>query len=365
MIRVEMLPAEHGDSILLEYGPGSAVKHRVLFDAGPETAYSGIRERLLQLPASGAKRRRKIDLFVVTHIDADHIEGVVKLLQDDEVALSPADVWFNDFNHLALLDDNGVVPDRLGPEQGEFLGALLQEQKRPWNKAFRGRPIVVPPDGEPLPSWKGPGGLVLTVLSPTGKTLIALRRSWRKVIQEAGFQPGDRERALAQFAERRWAKEPSRRLGDENRRSSLDNSVANGSSIAVLAEYGGRSLLLVGDAFADVLRAGIERLAEERGSPGAPFAVDLFKLSHHGSKKNMTPQLMAAVAATTYGVSSNGKRFRHPDREALEIVVAGHTGPSAPNLAFNYRTKFTDVWAGHDRARSWYGDEAVLRLSTD
>ena len=361
-----MLPAEHGDCLLLEYGKGATPRHRVLFDAGPETAYPGIRERLLRLPTTGSPPRREIDLLVVTHVDGDHIEGVVKLLQDDEVGIAPADVWFNDWNHLAGLDER-KVPKRLGPEQGEFLGALLDVKGLGWNAAFDGDRVMVPPDDdEPLPTWCGPGGLVLTVLSPTLRTLVALRRKWRKALEAAGFEPGGRKEALAQFAERRWAKAPSApRLGDEGRRSTLDSSEANGSSIAVLAEYDGRSLLLSGDAFPDVLRTSIERLAASRDlPPDEPFAVDVFKLAHHGSTKNMTPQLMETVTASAYGVSTNGARFRHPDRETLELVVSGHRGAGEPTLLFNYASRFTEVWRDRPGVTAQYGEDAVVELDT-
>jgi len=316
-----MLPAEHGDCLLVEYGEGATPRHRVLFDAGPETAYPAIRRRLLRLPATGTPRRRKIDLLVVTHVDGDHIEGVVKLLQDEEVGIAPADVWFNDWNHLAGLGER-KVPERLGPEQGEFLGALLDEKGIAWNGAFGGDRVMVPPEeDEPLPRWCGPGGLVLTVLSPTLRTLVVLRRKWKKAIEAAGFRPGGRQDALAQFAERRWARAPSApRLGDEGRRSTLDSSEANGSSIAVLA--------------------------------------------HHGSTRNMTPQLMEAVAASAYAVSSSGARFRHPDREALDLVVGGHRGAGEPTLLFNYASRFTEVWRDRPGVTARYGEDAVVELET-
>lgn len=367
MLRLEMLPAEHGDCLLLEYGPGKSRRHRILFDGGPETAYREIRERLLQLPLSKAKKQRVIDLLVVTHIDADHIEGVIKLLQDDEVALHPKDVWFNDWNHLAGLESGTTIPERLGPEQGEFLGAMLLEQDRKWNAAFKGRTVMVPPDPEqPLLAWSGPGGLKLTVLSPTLDTLLDLKRTWKKAIEAAGFTPGDKEKALEQFAARRWAKDPDRvRLGDETKRKTLDHSQANGSSIAVLAEYRGRRLLLTGDAFADVLRQNIERLAAERDEAGTPFAVDAWKLSHHGSTKNMTPQLMAALTTPVYCVSTNGKRFKHPDREALAILAEHHTGDAQPVVAFNYLSPFTAPWEDSDDVTARYEDDAVVTLATD
>lgn len=360
MLRLEMLPAQHGDALLLEYGPGEEPTHRCLIDAGPENAYRAVRERLSELPTDSGGGR-ELELLVVTHVDGDHIEGVVKVLQDDEVDLQPDDVWFNDWNHLAPLERH-KPPKRLGPEAGEFLGALLDQQERPWNAAFDGLVIMVPEDAEaPLPTWTTPGGLRLTVISPTIDTLLRLRHKWKSAIKAAGFTPGNRQAALEQFRNRRWAKAPT--LGDEQDRKTLDHSEANGSSIALLAEYGGRRLLLAADAYAPELRVGLERWQASQGQDG-PVELDGFKLPHHGSDKNVTPQLFQTVSCSNYLVSTNGKRFHHPDRAALSMVVEEHRGDGPPVLLFNYESPFTKGWRQRDDCEARYGPDAVLELST-
>ncbi|MDQ3897121.1 MAG: hypothetical protein M3326_07740 [Actinomycetota bacterium] len=363
MLRLEMLPAEHGDALLLEYGKGTEVTHRTLVDGGPENAYAGVRRRLLEIPPA-ADGMRHLELLVVSHVDADHIDGVVKMLQDDDLALSVGDVWFNDWNHLATLE-KAKRPDHLGPEAGEFLGALLDMNGRPWNAAFGMAGVMVPeePD-EPLQRWTTPGGLSLTVVSPTVDTLITLRSNWKSAIEAAGFSPGDRTSAVRQFQSRRWAKAPEK-LGDERRRDTLDHAEANASSIALVAEFGGRRLLLGADAFADVLRAGLQRWLHEAGDPAdGRVPLDAFKLPHHGSENNMTPQLMGVLASDDYLISTNGKRFRHPNREAIDLVLAGHVRSKRPVLLFNYRTPYTRPWEHGDGYESRYEAAAVLDLPT-
>lgn len=365
MLRLEMLPADHGDSILLEYGPGKRIRYRILIDGGAETAYGDVRERLGRIPTNRAGRRR-LDLLVISHVDADHIEGVVKLLQDDELAIDVKDIWFNDWNHLEPLVE-GQTPAHLGPEQGEFLGALLLKQGRPWNRAFDGGTIVQTVSGR-LPVRRL-GGMRLTVVSPTVHTLIDLRRTWRRVIVDAGFQPGSPEQALEQFGARRWAKAPRPiTLGDERQRKTLDNSVANGSSIGLIAEYRGMRLLLAADAHADVLREAIERWCDEssgaRTGDDGRVHFDVFKLAHHGSSKNLTPQLLDVISCPTYMVSTSGKRFRHPDVEAINLLIDHHAPASPPDLRFNYRSRQTEVWSTQPSVTTHYGSEANLEWMT-
>ncbi len=84
MFRIEMLPAAHGDCLWIEYGSGREI-HRILIDGGPAHAYPALRERILHLPAD----ERHFDLLVITHIDADHIEGIIRLLLDAEAPRLP------------------------------------------------------------------------------------------------------------------------------------------------------------------------------------------------------------------------------------------------------------------------------------
>ena len=97
-----------------------------------------------------------------------------------------------------------------------------------------------------------------------------------------------------------------------------DRSVANGSSIAVLFEYGGTSLLLTGDAFATDLQQSISRLLAERNL--TRLEVDLFKLAHHGSMSNVTPDLLQLIDPGTILICTDGTRFGHPDGETIDLL---------------------------------------------
>ncbi len=62
--------------------------------------------RLLELP----REERKLELLVITHIDCDHIDGVIRLLREDLAAhgIGFGDIWFNgtdQLNEIASADD--------------------------------------------------------------------------------------------------------------------------------------------------------------------------------------------------------------------------------------------------------------------
>jgi beta-lactamase superfamily II metal-dependent hydrolase len=339
MFRIEMLPARQGDALWIEYGDPAAPS-RVLIDAGTPPTYSVIKNRILRL----APGSRSIELFIVTHIDTDHIGGALKLLADRAAGFEPSEVWFNAWRHLQA----EAPDDRLGPVDGEILSELLDHRGLRWNEAFSGGPAVVTARG-PLPACDLPGGMTLTLLSPGPAQLLDLRRKWVRVVQDAGLdpsQPGRAGEALAALAARKGVRLD--RLGGEQVNVTKlaespfvpDRAEANGSTIAVLAEFDGKSALLAGDGFAEVIAANVRRLVQERRRH--KLAVDAVKLPHHGSRHNLNSELLSLLACRNYLFSTNGAIFGHPDREAVALVIA--EGGADPTLLFNYRTEVTAVW---------------------
>ena len=120
-----------------------------------------------------------------------------------------------------------------------------------------------------------------------------------------------------------------------------DRAVANGSSIVVLAEYEGRSVLLGADAFPEVVEASVNRLVASRMTHN--LRIDAFKVSHHGSRHNTSNDLLAVLDCPRYPYSTNGNIFGHPDPEAVSRVVV--KGSSEPTLCFNYVSERNEMWA--------------------
>ena len=329
MLKVEMLAAQQGDAVWIEYGTRTSV-HRVLMDAGTPASAAAIRDRIARLP----ENQRRFDLLVVTHIDTDHIGGVLKLLAERPPGLTFDDVWFNGWEHIKRAGGS-----RLGPIDGEIMSTFLTKLGWPWNAGFDGGPVTVAREGPP-PQKRLRGGLRLTVLSPFERQLSRLRTSWRSVVRAAGLDPHDPERwaRLLEKIARKGLK--SSLLGARLDVNALarsvfqsDTAVANGSTISLLAEFEGKSCLISGDAFASVLVEGIGRLLHARGQ--SRLSVDAFKVPHHGSRFNVSNDLLKSVVSPEYLFSTSGAIFGHPDDEAIGRVLAT-AAPSTRTLHFNY-----------------------------
>jgi beta-lactamase superfamily II metal-dependent hydrolase len=328
MFRVEFFPAQQGDAIWIEYGVPGAL-HRVLIDAGTPATAPLIRQRIESLDRSD----RRFDLLVITHVDTDHIGGVLKLLSKLPSGVKFDDVWFNAWPQI-----RNARSSKLGPIDGEILTTALEKLKWPWNKHFGGAAVMLPKAGAP-PERTLRGGMKLTVLSPGEPQLARLRAKWKRVIHDAGLDPKDKDRWKNLLAQAARKGVRSSILGEPNvkklARSKFvqDTAEANGSSIALLAEFKGKSVLLAGDAFPTVLLDAVDRLCQARGV--SKLKVDAFKLPHHGSGGNVSNELLAVLPSLRYVFSTSGAVFAHPDDEAVARVIAAATAKKK-TLHFNY-----------------------------
>jgi len=342
-IDIRMLPAEWGDCLWIEYGSDVRRPSRVLIDCGPRGTAAQLLKQIAALPTTD----REVELFILSHIDDDHIGGAIPFMEADRGGLRMNDVWFNGYGHLAKM----LGPDKgmLGAEQGERFSALILKSKLPWNKWQNGNAIVIPDQGA-LPEQTLPGGLKITLLSPTRGGLSTLATSWAKELKAKGIAPGaglDPESFLGGGGAKPTDEEFSDsvdvdKLAEEPFTS--DDAPNNGSSIAVLVEFDGKSLLLAADAHPPVVEASIRRLLDVRG--GKRLAVDALKVAHHGSHGNTSPELLDLLDCPRYLISTNGKKFSHPHRVTIGRIIK-HAGRGC-ELLFNYRVKVNEVWARED-----------------
>lgn len=374
MFRLDMLPAAHGDCLWLEYGDPDRPQ-RVLVDAGPTftSTYQLLVERIRALPSD----HRVFELFVITHVDADHIGGAIRLLRDAvALGIEFKRIWFNGYDQLAA---NPTVAAFLGAAQGEYLSLVIADYE-----AHVGRPVLnvdltspwvgVDPS-EPLPRVVLPGDLEVTVLSPTPNQLITLAMEWKGVIEELGFRS-----TAGPLATIRAQLEASKQLrpliatddavvtlGEEaddeppeipathglhdlgsSRALASDQSPANGSSIALLVEHTDGSVLLAGDAFAPVLAESLSRLNTSRGRER--LRVGALKLPHHGSAANVSAEMLSQLSTKHYLVSTSGAQFGHPHSETIDAILAHHhSARGRAEFWFNYDSETTRPWQSSAR----------------
>lgn len=327
---LEALRARFGDSLLLHYGDKKAPK-LIVIDGGPAGVYpDSLRPRLDQLRKG---QTLPIQLLMVSHIDGDHISGVIALTQDMIAAQGPRPyqvvrLWHNSFDDvlgnglqtlsaalssavqaastgspvpahvMSQLRDDSVLADVADVGHGQTLRDNAKRLGLQVNAPFKGL-VMAPAKGAKVVDVGD--GLTLNVVGPDKARLEELRAKWDETV--AAMQAKQKKEAEALAAD------------------FLDKSAPNLSSIVVLAEAdtgGGqkKTMLLTGDARGDFVRDGLKRAGLMQGGK---LHVDLFKLPHHGSDRNVDEQLFREITADNYVVSADGT-YGNPDLPTLQWI---------------------------------------------
>ena len=324
MFKLHLIQAAFGDSLLLEYGSGDKPQY-VLIDGGPRGTYKNhLRKVLEPLGQNGAE----LGLVMLSHVDTDHVTGLVDFFAElrdqkasEETLLIPAHaLWHNSFGRT--VDPEGTIAPRfaatlsavstanvqtlmshsqaalLGIADGNKLRVLAMQLGISINDGFADV-ITTDTAPDPIPL----GELSLRVVGPTPANLEALRQEWEEWLEEHENVITDEEPLVM---------------------ANADKSIPNLSSICVLATAEDRTLLLTGDARGDHILDGLSTagLLDENGR----LHVDVFKLPHHGSNRNITKTFFKKITADRYAVSADGKHG-NPDYDTLTWVVeAAHEG---------------------------------------
>jgi Metallo-beta-lactamase superfamily len=232
-MRLEVFHAADGDCLLLSSGDG----HHVLVDGGRAGTFAdNTQPRLQELKLAG----EAIDLVLVSHVDADHITGILRLLRDvgdwevfdhqrtaganptfpEPTVPRPPDIkalWHNSWRAqvdelegpIAALALQVTEATALNPElvtsapestqlaltelsglaesiaDGVQLSRLIEERTPlQRNKGFPDHLALL----RDRPHRRRVGRTTLTVIGPTERHLIALRDEWRKWFEEKGVR---------------------------------------------------------------------------------------------------------------------------------------------------------------------------------
>lgn len=329
---LEALQAAHGDSLILHYGPLTNPRF-IVVDGGPKGIFkASLGPRLQEIHAARGGGVLEIRLLMVSHIDDDHITGILdftRMLRDlkDGNAPLPFDVltlWHNSFDDIAGKVNASVSADVSVSDVLRSAKPKTADGAAIVASVAQGRQLRLDADALGLnmnsgfddllqfsPSAKAlnmGAHLAFTVLGPRQAELDALHAKW------------DREvKALL-------AKKKKKKTGGGSELSAadlralaaefIDESIHNLSSVVVLAEFEGKRILLTGDARGDFI---LKSLREAKLVKNGKIAVDIFKVPHHGSVRNAAAELFETVIADHYVFSANG-RDGNPDPPTFDLI---------------------------------------------
>ena len=338
MIKLHVVQAEYGDSLILRSGAGKN-STTILIDGGPyQTFEKHLKPTLQKLPING-----KLDLVVLSHIDNDHIIGLLDLLEEIKTQreegtkelVKISKLWHNSFNDLLQTNEN---PNKFlknsfltmnfrsleeqkkvessiasiimkGFLQATDLTSLANSLKIPLNPEFDKLVLI-----EDVPKSIKFKDITFRILGPTKKNLEKLREEWKNWLDKKKLN-GNLEFELLQI---------------------LDKSIPNLSSIMFLVEGKNRKILFTGDGSGDDIINVFTRntMLDKQGK----FHVDILKVPHHGSDRNVSRNFFKTVTADYYVISANG-RDDNPSIDTLKwIIESGNKSKKSKKIVFTNNT---------------------------
>lgn len=313
---LETLPAGEGDCLLLHYGPASDPLVAVI-DGGPSGVYKRtLRPRLEELRASRADGGvLQLQLVAVSHIDDDHIRGVLDLVrgvarehdEGREPSFEILGLWHNSFEDIV----GGGGPEEV-PAAVAALGTRADVRASGLSEPAR---LVAASIAQGRALRDTANALDLDVNHPSdGPVTAPMNVDWGDGLSFVVVGP-PRER-LDDLHEA-WERDVKRRKLDEAKVAAyLDGSVYNLSSIVMLAQAKRKRMLLTGDARGDDILDGLRAAGLLKR---APLHVDVLKLPHHGSDRNVETDFFRRIVADHYVVSGDGTHG-NPEVATLQMI---------------------------------------------
>jgi beta-lactamase superfamily II metal-dependent hydrolase len=306
-ISCKFFSAGCADAISISFKDITGKSLHIFIDSGTEAAYYLLRPELLAI----ADRGEEIGLWVISHWDNDHIFGIIKVLQDNDIRsrLHIKQVWFN--ANYRVPRNPGATSGWTGLKEGALLRDMLQDEL--------GIPAPIITSENPIIELLG---LKFTILSPS-----------LDVYQEAMAKM----QTHFPLAAKRW--DHGQTIEALARQTTpLDRSLANRSSIAFLLEAKGYRMLMLADASPVDL---VEQLQQLGYSPTNRLQVNLVKVSHHGSKRNISRALLAIIETSQFVFTADAlERHKLPDKEAIAHILCHSQRDFTKHikLFFNHRT---------------------------
>lgn len=329
---LEVLQAKHGDCLILHYGNNNDPK-MIVIDGGPSGVYNKfLKPRLMEIKGTNSPGSAlPISMVMVSHMDDDHANGICMLTDEiisdgNQANFEIEQMWVNTFDDIigniqlpvissiassstaASISSLGIPqlkkadPDTQAVIATTGQGRQLRDNAKTLSitlnspfKKIKGNAVLV--RGDTPESKVDFNGLKMTVVAPDDTRLQNLQKKWDSDLKKAR-KSGDNSIIFASI-------------------TSLDDSPFNVSSIACLVEFKGKTILLTGDGRSDDIQAGLKK--NKKLDSKGKLHVDVLKMPHHGSIRNMEASFLQNITADHYVISADGS-YDNPDAPLLELM---------------------------------------------
>lgn len=347
LIEIKSFNAKNGDSFYL-YFPNE--KFNLLIDGGYNSTYKDeIKLELEKIKSRG----ENLDLLVITHMDSDHINGIIKLIEENGTneesnVIKINEIWFNSyFNSPTKKNKINISSEmikklkiEIRPRYGEdYVGDIgIRELKKLTNLLINGKYLINTAFNFNAIYTENRnevkiGKIIFKILSPREKNLKDLDVEFNKKINFLECQPEFRyEEILNDYYEDflNIIEDSSKILEkkeisfetDLNKLAELEdeekNTLNNQASIAFVVEYSEKKLVFLGDSSLSIYSEELEKIYKNIEEINFNF----IKLSHHGSKFNISSKFISKINCLNYFISTDGSgSHEHPNKETIAKLI--------------------------------------------
>lgn len=311
-IKIHFLKVQSGDCFIIMFYDNTET-HMLLIDGGFAIHYPNIIEPKLK---ETLKKENSSNNILLTHIDRDHIGGLIRLFKSDlENKKFITNVFYNTTEYLKHIAPNvsGQIPENLintnlktSYNQGKKLEELLEEQDIPLITGIVAGDII-----------QISKNIIIKILSPRQESLNKYKEWIKKEENKlhTSAKKSDYENSLEEL---------------KNNIFEEDNDAVNASSIGILIEASDKKMLFLGDSYSSDIIKSLNDLGYTKENK---LEVDIVKVSHHGSKYNTSNELLECIRCNKFIISANGKTNYHPNKETLARIIYSQ---NKPQFIFNY-----------------------------
>lgn len=363
-MKITIFQSDKGDCLLFT---GSDGKY-ILVDGGMRDSYEKhVAPTIHQIHTDN----KKLDLICVSHIDQDHISGILEVLDNmvdwriheykidrgdtdhrEPNSFQPPEVlsiWHNAF-HEQIGQNVGEIEDMLAAFSRGLSGSdipedltnseLIYSKKEaiqlsrrlnarqlniPLNDQFGGKLVYLKTEQPKV----NIGSMSIQIIGPSDKSLKKLKQEWNKWLED-NERVIEEIREQARFDEERMSGDlaqffhpiliQAKILGQRK-----EVTAPNLASIIFVVEEAGKRVIMTGDSHCKDILEGLKATGYMSGGSG--LHVDVLKIQHHGSENNIDKDFCKKVTANHYIFCGNGAH-ENPDLDALEVLINSRIGSS-------------------------------------
>ena len=320
-MQIKIFQSSKGDCLLISSFDNEINKNRhILVDGGMSKSF---REHVALELSMLQKNNEVVDLVCVSHIDEDHIQGILKYLDDiidwrvynyhkntlnrnPKKPKSPeptriSAIWHNAFSEQ-LGKNTGELEDMLANYSTLMMSgntntftacadiATSVKQGIELSKKISSAQLDIPlnphHEGKLVMYKKGQrtisvGKMKLKIIGPTKEELEDLREEWDKWVKK-------NKEAIAKLLSEMNKDQDRLDLSSSQKKELGDIDAVTASNLASIMCYlyqGRKRILLTGDGHRDHIIRGLELIGRLKNGRG--LHVQVLKVQHHGSKNNI------------------------------------------------------------------------------